>query len=426
MALTNTTTTFSVLIVDPDDGFVDGARGLLDGHKSYTARNINDAQRRLVEEGIDLAVIGPSYAHEAGIAEAAGLFDVQPSLPVVLVAEDPDTRVLRAALRAGIKDVLDAPLTLEQLTEATSHIDALQPDGGAKTQGKLKIGKVVTIMSPKGGAGKTMTSTNVALTLANWTEPEKVVVMDADLQFGDICISLQIDPRHTIVDVARDIDKLDEALLSSLLSKHSSQMRVLAAPLEPSLADEVSTQVVVKTLGMLKRMFDYIVIDTAPFLDEPVLSILERSDAVLLVVDMDLPSVKNAKLALDTLRLIKFPFEKINLVLNRVNSKARLDIDELERSLGLEVMAAISSDKLVPRAVNEGEPVVSLYPRSRVARDLRAVARLVVDPQDIDGGTDENKSRRKRRAEKAAAVAEETPDTADDGDADASPSEEEG
>ena len=230
----------------------------------------------------------------------------------------------------------------------------------------------------------------------NGPEPERVVILDADLQFGDICISLQIDPSHTIVDVARDIEKLDEPLLSNLLSRHSSEMRVLAAPLEPSLADEVSTQVVVKTLGMLKRMFDYIVIDTAPFLDEPVLSILERSDSVLLVVDMDLPTVKNAKLALDTVRLIKFPFEKIKLVLNRVNSKARLDIDELERSLGLEVMAAISSDKLVPRVVNEGEPIVSLYPRSRVARDLRNVARLVVDPHDVSQPDDEKKKKRSR------------------------------
>lgn len=145
------------------------------------------------------------------------------------------------------------------------------------------------------------------------------------------------------------------------------------------MADEVSTQVVVKTIGMLKSMFDYVVIDTAPFLDEPVLSILERSDTVLLVVDMDLQSVKNAKLALDTLRLIKFPFEKIKLILNRANSKARLDVDELERSLGLDVMAAVSSDKLVPRSVNEGDPVVSLHPRSRVARDLRSVAALVFD-----------------------------------------------
>jgi pilus assembly protein CpaE len=388
--------TLSVLVVDPDDEFVDDTKALLDGQKVYTARNVNDAQRRLVEEGIDLAIFGPTYAHEAGVAEAAMLFDVQPGLPVLLVADEVDTRVLRAALRMGIKDVLDAPLTSAQLAEATSVIADHQGGEEVLPRKKLKIGKVVTIMSPKGGAGKTMTSTNVALTLSQWTEPEKVVILDADLQFGDICISLQIDPRHTIVDVARDIDKLDEPLLDSLLSRHSSNMRVLAAPLEPSLADEVSTQVVVKTVGMLKRMFDYIVIDTAPFLDEPVLSILERSDAVLLVVDMDLPSVKNAKLALDTLRLIKFPFEKINLILNRVNSKARLDIDELERSLGLEVMAAISSDKLVPRAVNEGEPVVSLYPRSRVARDLRAVARLVVDAADVDDGREEEKKKKRR------------------------------
>jgi pilus assembly protein CpaE len=388
-----------VLLVDADEGFIGETQALLDGHKVYMARNISDAQRKLVEEGIDLAIVGPTFAHEAGVAEATLLFDVQPSLPILLVSEGLNTTVLRAALRAGIKDVMETPLTLGKLAEALGFVEQLAAQRGddGRPKPKSKIGKVVTIMSPKGGAGKTMTSTNVALTLAGWSpDPSRVVVLDADLQFGDICISLQVDPKHTIVDVARDIDKLDEDLLANLLARHSSGMRVLSAPLEPSLADEVSTQVVVKTIGMLKRMFDYIVIDTAPFLDEPVLSILERSDVVLLVVDMDLPSVKNAKLALDTLRLIKFPFEKINLVLNRVNSKARLDIDELERSLGLEVMAAISSDKLVPRAVNEGEPVVSLYPRSRVARDLRSVARLAVDDEELETEETEDETRGRR------------------------------
>jgi pilus assembly protein CpaE len=387
-----------VLLVDADDGFLGETKALLDGHKVYAARNISDAQRKLVEEGIDLAIVGPTFAHEAGVAETTLLFDVQPSLPVLLVSEGLNTTVLRAALRGGIKDVMETPLTVGKLIEAFGFIEQIQAQRGddGRPKAKSKIGKVVTIMSPKGGAGKTMTTTNTALTLAGWGDPERVVILDADLQFGDVCISLQVDPKHTIVDVARDIDKLDEQLLSNLLARHSSGMRVLSAPLEPSLADEVSTQVVVKTIGMLKRMFDYIVIDTAPFLDEPVLSILERSDVVLLVVDMDLPSVKNAKLALDTLRLIKFPFEKIKLVLNRVNSKARLDIDELERSLGLEVMAAISSDKLVPRAVNEGEPVVSLYPRSRVARDLRSVARLAVDEDDAVEEDTEEESRGRR------------------------------
>ena len=393
--MVNSPTTYSILLVDPDEGFVEDARNLLEGNKTHAARNITDAQRRLVEEGIEMALVGPAYAHEAGIAEASLLLDVQPDLPLVLVADDVSTDVLKAALRAGFKDVIEAPLTIRKIEDALGIVAQAIKRDDTEAVGRARIGKVITIMSPKGGAGKTMTSTNTALTLAMWGEPERVVMLDADLQFGDVCISLQVDPKHTIVDVARDIDKLDESLLESLLSRHRSGMRVLSAPLEPSLADEVSTQVVVKTIGMLKRMFDYIIIDTAPFLDEPVLSILERSDAVLLVVDMDLPSVKNAKLALDTLRLIKFPFEKIKLVLNRVNSKARLDVEELERSLGLQVMAAISSDKLVPRSVNEGEPVVSLYPRSRVARDLRSVAQLVVDGRTVR--SDEEQPEQKQR-----------------------------
>jgi pilus assembly protein CpaE len=377
--------TRSILIVDTDTGALDTAVSLLDGHKVYQVRNVSDAQRKLVEEGIELAIIGPGFAHEAGVNEAALLLDIQPQLPIVLVAEGLTTDVLRASIRVGFKDVLDAPLDADKIDLMLRYIEKAESVVRGDTPTRAKIGKVVTIMSPKGGAGKTMTTVNVGLGLAMMTgQPDKVVIMDADLQFGDVCISLQVEPQHTIVDAARDIEKLDEAMLDSLLATHTSGMRVLSAPLEPSLADEVSTQVVVRTLGMLKRMFDYVIIDTAPFLDEPVLSILERSDVVLLVVDMDLPAVKNAKLALDTLKLIKFPFEKMKLVLNRVNSKARLDIGELERSLGLEVQAAISSDKLVPRAVNEGEPVVSLYPRSRVAKDLRGVAALVMDGEPVE------------------------------------------
>ncbi len=385
VAATDPNATRSILIVDTDTGSLDAAVSLLDGHKIYQVRNVSDAQRKLVEEGIELAIVGPGFAHEAGVNEAATLLDVQPQLPIVLVAEGLTTDVLRASIRVGFKDVLDAPLDQQKIESMLRHIEKAESVSRGDLPAKAKIGKVVTIMSPKGGAGKTMTTVNVGLGLAMMSgTPERIVIMDADLQFGDVCISLQVEPQHTIVDAARDIEKLDEAMLESLLATHSAGMRVLSSPLEPSLADEVSTQVVVRTLGMLKRMFDYVLIDTAPFLDEPVLSILERSDTVLLVVDMDLPAVKNAKLALDTLKLIKFPFEKMKLVLNRVNSKARLDIGELERSLGLEVQAAISSDKLVPRAVNEGDPVVSLYPRSRVAKDLRGVAALVFDGEAVD------------------------------------------
>jgi pilus assembly protein CpaE len=383
----------AILLVSGDQKFIDGTRRFLNGHKVFTARNVTDAQRRLVEETVDLAVLDPAFATESGVSDGGQLLQVDPDLPIVLVAASPDMTVLRTALRVGYKDVIDAPVDRQKM-EAMLGLIEEEADRVVRKETKAQIGRVVTIMSPKGGAGKTVAAANVGLQLAMWSEPNRVVIMDADLQFGDVSIVMSIDPVHTIVDAARELDELDEDLMRSLLTSHPSGLQILAAPLEPSLADEVSTQSVVRSIAMLKRMFDYVVIDTAPFLDEPVLSILERSDDVLLVVDMDLPSVKNAKLALDTLKLIKFPFEKIKLVLNRVNSKARLDIGELERSLELDVQAAISSDKLVPRAVNEGEPVVSLYPRSRVAKDLRAVTRLVVD-ESVTPDTGEGEGSRK-------------------------------
>jgi pilus assembly protein CpaE len=381
------------MLVSGDATFVDGTKRFLNGHKIFTARNVTDAQRRMVEEHIDLAVLDSTYATESGVVDGGQLLQVDPDLPIVLVASALDMAVLRTALRIGYKDVVDAPVDRPKM-EAMLGLIEDQAQREILKDTKTQIGRIVTIMSPKGGAGKTMTAANVGLQLAMWGDPGRVVIVDADLQFGDICISMQIDPVHTIVEASRELEELDEELLRSLLSTHTSGLKVLAAPLEPSLADEVSTQAVVRTLGLLKRMFDYVVVDTAPFLDEPVLSILERSDDVLLVVDMDLPSVKNAKLALDTLKLIKYPFERMKLVLNRVNSKARLDIGELERSLQLDVQAAISSDKLVPRAVNEGEPAVSLYPRSRVAKDLRSVAMLVVDPEVTPGAAASDGSRK--------------------------------
>ena len=145
----------------------------------------------------------------------------------MLVADGLTTDVLRAAIRVGFKDVVDAPLNHAKIDSMLGHVEKAESMAGKEFVPKTKIGKVITIMSPKGGAGKTMTSSNVSLALAMMSgTPERVVVMDADLQFGDICISLQVEPQHTIVDAARDIDKLDEQLLDSLLATHSSGMRV--------------------------------------------------------------------------------------------------------------------------------------------------------------------------------------------------------
>lgn len=237
-------------------------------------------------------------------------------------------------------------------------------------------GTVITIMAGKGGSGKTVAATNLATALTGTLGGDKVVILDADLQFGDVALLLQLDPSRTILDAAEAIEDLTEPRLDSLLLRHETGLRVLSAPLAPVSSERVPPKTVVRLMEMLKGMYQYVIVDTAPIFDDALMTVLDHSDEVVLVVDMDLPSVKNAKIALDTLRSTGYPLRRVHLVVNRVNSKARLDLVELERALGMEVVASVPSDRLVPQSVNEGIPAVAMSPRSKVAKAFEALADL--------------------------------------------------
>lgn len=241
-------------------------------------------------------------------------------------------------------------------------------------------GRVIAVMAGKGGSGKSVVATNLAIAMGLRSDPERIAIVDADLQFGDIALMLQIDPVRTLDDVVGQLDSMTDARLDGALLRHESGLRVLPAPLLPVRKDEIDAKSVVEVVDRLRALYDTIVVDTGPVFDDGLVTILEHADAVVTVVDMDLPSVKNAKVALDALRGSGFPMEKITLVVNRVNSKARLDLVELERSLGLRVGGSVPSDRLVPQSVNEGIPLLALSPRSKVARSFMALAERL-DPR---------------------------------------------
>lgn len=235
--------------------------------------------------------------------------------------------------------------------------------------------QVIVVMAGKGGSGKSVVATNLALALTFAAGEDAVAIVDADLQFGDVALLLQMDPVRNLAEVARQVEDLSEARLDALLLRHESGLRVLPAPLHPAAADAVSPKAVVQVVEKLRRLYPFVVVDTGGILDDTLLTLLDHADQVIVVVDMDLPSVKNAKVALDILRSGGYPIDRLRLVVNRINSKARLDLVELERSLGLRTAAALPSDRLVPQSVNEGVPVVALSPRSRVARAFTHLAK---------------------------------------------------
>ncbi len=375
-----------IVFVDSDEEILRQTKVVFEG-RVQLLESVADAESSVIGGDADVVFIGPSLATEEGIAEAAALSELDPDLLVVLVAPaDVSGEVLRAAVRSGLHDVVEAPLTITAVTEALktaerTHRRRVEPT--PEPTKPLAEGRIITVMAAKGGSGKTVFASNVATLLARWGDPERVVIADADLQFGDVALVLQVDPKHTVVNAAKEGERLDGQFLETVLATHSSGMRVLAAPLEPAFADEVPTVTYTKILGMLREMFDYVIVDTAPTLDERLLAILDKSDVVLFVVDMDLPSVKNAKLALETLRILNYPANKIKLVLNRSNSKARLDVDEIERSLRLPISASVPSDGLLPASVNEGIPIVESHPKSKPARAFEDVTRIVMEARPV-------------------------------------------
>jgi pilus assembly protein CpaE len=372
----------NLLVVDEDASFIDEAKRLFDG-RLPTVRSITEAVA-LIEGGeLRMVLIGPSISNEMGIDAVRTLRNEDPSLILIAVAEQVTSGLLRSAMRAGISEVIEAPLTEEKIEEAIKQfandvlkrkVAAVVPVATHKDEGQI-----IVVMSAKGGSGKTVTATNVAM-LLNRFEDRKVVLVDADLQFGDVCLVLQLEPRFTLVNAAHELHHLDSQLLESLLTDHPSGLKVMAAPLEPAFADDISTESLITVVTLLRETYDYVIVDTASMLDELLLSLLEKADLILQVVDMDLPSVKNAKLALETLRLLKFPTSKVKLILNRSNAKARLDDKEIEGALKMSISAAIPSDGAVAASMNEGRPVVESAPKSRVAKGFESVAELIAGP----------------------------------------------
>ncbi|MEX0865663.1 MAG: AAA family ATPase [Acidimicrobiia bacterium] len=372
----------NLLVVDQDDDFVSKAKELFDG-RLPVARSIEEALSSIESGGVRMVLLGPSYKDDAAMDEIRTLHNSDPGLVLMLIAEEVTADLLRRGMRAGVSDVLEAPLDeakIEAAIERFAH-DVLNRKTAAATPSSAshprdKGGRIVTVMSAKGGSGKTVLATNVSL-LLNRIPDIKVCLVDADLQFGDVCLVLQLEPRFTMVNASHELHHLDGELLDSLLTEHPSGLKVLAAPLEPAFADDITTAGLMQMLDVLKESFDYVVVDTASMLDELILSLIEKSDDILMLVDMDLPSVKNAKLALETLRLLKFTTSNVRLVMNRSNSKAKLDNKEIEGALKMPISASVPSDAMVAASVNEGRPVVESEPKSKVAKGFESVAELI-------------------------------------------------
>jgi pilus assembly protein CpaE len=331
-----------------------------------------------------VVLVGPTEPPDDGIALAARTASDEDAAAVVLVAGDIDTSLLRAAIKAGVRDVLVADDGVDAAVAAVLAADravrrrreASAPQSASVPEEPPPLGKVVTVFSTKGGVGKSVLSTNLAAALAH-DLGKRTILLDLDLEFGDVSVMLQIPPDRTIFDAAQAFERLDAEMMDGFLTGHESGLRALLAPVRPEEAESVTTGRIAQIIAILRTLADFVVVDTPASLSDVVLTALELSDVVLAVATLDVPSVKNTRVSLQKLHQLGFDGTTVRLVLNRADSKVWLEPHEIEKAIADKIVARIPSDRLVPRSVNKGIPVVMDAPRSAVARSILALAREV-------------------------------------------------
>jgi len=301
--------------------------------------------------------------------------------PIVLLASGESSALLEDALDADVADVLLLP----QLTE--NVVFAVRKAGHAgRRQGKNRgDGRIITVFSPKGGTGKTVTATNLATSFAKYGG-KRTLLLDLDLQFGDAAIMLGIEPEKTIQDLVVAPGELDPEKLAGYTTRHSSGLDVLPAPIRPEDAELVTEQKLSRLLEVAKESYDVIVVDTSPFFHGPMLATLDRTDDLLLVCGLDVPTIKNVRLSLQTLQLLSFPTERIRIILNRANSNVGMKRGEVEAALEAKIRFEVPSDRAVPLAVNRSNPAVLSDPKADFSRALREMAKVLLPAQASKNG----------------------------------------
>ncbi|HLX20764.1 MAG TPA: AAA family ATPase [Gaiellaceae bacterium] len=295
------------------------------------------------------------------------------SAALVLLASGEASRLLEEALASDVSDVLLLPQLPDSVVFALRKAGQTirRPDAA-----RAHDGTIVTVFSPKGGTGKTVLATNLASMLAKQGK-KKTLLVDLDLQFGDAAIMMGVEPEKSIFDLVVAPGELDAEKLLGYTTRHACGLDMLPAPLRPEDAELVTEAKVARLLEVARSTFDVIVVDTSPFFHGPMLSTLDRTDVLLLLTALDVPTLKNVKLALQTLDLLSFPSNRIRVVLNRADSKVGMKQAEVEQALGMKVQYRIPSDRVVPLSVNMGTPVVLSDGKAEFARSIDEIAKAV-------------------------------------------------
>jgi pilus assembly protein CpaE len=328
---------------------------------------------------------------ESQIANEVAALREQTSAPVVLALVGARAGLVDEALETSLSDILILPQPPDVIAFS------LRKAARERAGGQARLSRVIMVSSTKGGTGKTSVAVNVAVALAELRL--RTLLIDLDVQFGDVGIVLGLDrPAKTLYDLTASPGEVDAEKLRGYVLKHSSGLHILPAPLRPEVGESIDAARVAAVLQTARSLYDAIVVDTAPLFDGPMLTALDRSDQLLLVSTPDVPSMKNIRLALQTLELLGFPLDRVALVANRSGMPGGASVDEVSDTIGRDVRFVLPEDPAVPASINSGVPTVLYESRSRFSKGVKSLVGALVgrDAAPYERATEPARERRRR------------------------------
>jgi pilus assembly protein CpaE len=343
---------------------------------------VDDAELKRLREAKPLLVfVDLEKDPTLGVRLTQFLADAHPDMRFVAAGPQPSPELLMSAMQAGVSEYLTKPVTQESVAAALERMERKLGGGAIVPQ---EPGKLLVFFSPKGGAGTTTMATNLAIHLRQLTE-KRVLLADLDLELGEIALFLGMQPRFNFVDLVHNFHRLDADLLASYIERHESGVHLLSAPFQPDKVEAVTGDQIRQILKFLKQNYDYVLVDTPRSFSPATMAAFEQSDAIYIVTAVDLPSLRNIKRSLPLLERITGGNLKarVRLVVNRYHPDNVISVDEVNRTLGLDVHWKLSNDyDSVIQSINAGEPLMLNGRSSPFRNDLRALGAQIAGLQE--------------------------------------------
>jgi pilus assembly protein CpaE len=368
---------FTFLVVTDESSSEALIRSALPANAPVRVASLHDAlgsgAQLVTESAADMVLVGCSEHPEQALRVIAEMAAVNSSRPIIALYEGNPNGFMGPAFRAGADDLIVLPQPAGQLAFELQRVVARRRTPG----GDQRRAPLVTVLGPKGGTGKTVTACNLAVALADGGA--RPVIVDTDLQFGDVGLALGLKPEKTIYDLVVAGGSLDGEKINSFLMQHRSGAAALLAPTRPDQAAVVTTTFLRDIFEVLRLSHDYVIIDTPPAFSPEVIAAIDASSHLCVVGMLDALSLKDTKIGLETLAQMGYPSDQITLVLNRADTSVGISMNDVYALLRKGPDVLVPSDRSIPRALTTGMTIYEADPKSGAARAFGTLARRYSD-----------------------------------------------